>query len=144
MENIEAGLPALPAGVQYLQFKNITDNRGALCIAQQSCLPFHVERIFWIHNVPPNKERGSHAHRTCSEILVPLGGSFKLTVTDGKIMETLQLNNPAIGILIPPMVWCRLSDFTPGCVCMCMASESYDETGYINKFEDFIKEINED
>lgn len=143
MENIEAGLPEFPAGVQYLQFNNITDTRGSLCITQQSCLPFHVERIFWIYGVPPGKERGSHAHRTCSEILIPLGGSFKLTVTDGKVTATIHLDNPSTGILIPPMVWCRLSDFTIGCVCMCIASEKYDETGYINKFEDFIKEINE-
>lgn len=143
MENIEAALLEFPAGVQYIQFKNIADDRGTLCIAQQDCLPFRVERIFWIHSVPPDKERGSHAHRTCSEILVPLGGSFKLTVTDGNSTATLLLNNPSIGILIPPMVWCQLSDFTTGCVCMCMASENYDESGYINNFEDFIKEVNE-
>lgn len=104
-------------------------------------MPFDIRRIFWIGGVPSGETRGSHAHRTCAEIVVPVCGSFKATITDNCGTSVFQMCNPAEGLFIPPMAWCVLSDFSKDCVCLCLASENYDADGYINDFEEFRKEV---
>ena len=36
------------------------------------------------------------------------------------------------------MVWCELFDFTPGAVCLCMASGGYDKDGYLETREEWL------
>ena len=61
-----------------------TDARGSLCFAENTQLPFSIERVFWIYGVPEGKTRGGHAHTTCAEIVFPVCGSFDMWVDDGK------------------------------------------------------------
>lgn len=125
-----------------------SDNRGNLTvIAPQFVakhLPFEPKRWFWIHGVAPDAIRGEHAHRTCWEMVVAVSGSFKLTLHDGTKENTFILDSPHQGVIIPPMVWCRLWDFRPDTVCLTMASDDYDTSGYINDFKAFIKETSND
>ena len=105
---------------QIFKLKEITDERGALCVADFSdnTLPFEIKRAFWIYDVPHGKQRGEHAHRTCEELLIPIQGSFTAHIT-----------------------WCRFSNFTIDCVCLCLASENYFKEGYINDLSTFLKEV---
>lgn len=133
---------ALPAGCRLIRFAPLTDDRGHICVAENGngTLPYEIQRVFWIYGVPSGKERGSHAHRTCSEILVPVSGCFKVELTDGRTAATVVLDSPSCGLLIPPMVWCRLLDFSPSAVCLCLASAGYDAAGYTHRFDDYIQE----
>lgn len=133
----------LPKNCQLVDFPQFTDNRGCLCVAEngQAEFPMEIGRVFWISGVPENGNRGEHAHRTCSEIIVPVCGSFEVELTDGIRKVSVRMDNPAQGLLIGPMVWCRLFHFSADAVCLCLASGKYDSEGYINHFEDFIKEI---
>ncbi len=99
-----------------------TDARGSLCFAENTQLPFPIERVFWIYGVPEGKTRGGHAHTTCA---------------DGKSEKTYHMDSPQTGILIPPNVWCELRNFSPQTICVVLASETYNSEGYINKYEDF-------
>ena len=123
-------------------FKCITDSRGSLCVAQSDLLheQFDIKRIFWIHGVPEGAVRGEHANRSCSELLVAVRGSVKVWLTDGFSEKEILLDNPREGLYIPPMVWCKLKDFTSDCVCLCLADQNYDETLYINQYEQFLNE----
>lgn len=126
-----------------INLKEVIDERGALCVveANEMDFPFDIKRVFWIYGVPADKTRGKHAHRTCSEILIPVHGSFVAHVTDGERTEHIIMDSPRHGLYIPPMVWCSFSDFTPDCVCLCLTSQTYDTNGYINDLTQFEEEI---
>lgn len=115
---------------------HICDERGALSFVQQD--NFHFERAFWIYSVPEDAERGGHAHRTCTELLMAVHGSFDLELHDGSRSVVLHLSQPYKAAIIRPMVWCRLFNFSPDFVGLCLASQDYQPEGYINTFEEFI------
>lgn len=114
------------------------DARGNLAVySNDGDVPFRAERVFWITGVPPRQVRGLHAHRTCSEVLVAVSGSVTVELTDRSGTETYVLRSPREALLVPPMCWCRIYDFSTGAVLLCMADQPYDEAGYINDFEAF-------
>lgn len=125
-----------------VDFDVFRDERGTLSVAQSSGknkLPFAVQRVFWITEVPVNGHRGKHAHQSCWEVLVAVHGEFKVRITDGKERnEVFLLNNSHEGLLIPPMMWCELYDFTSDAVCLCMASGNYDKDGYVSDYQEFL------
>lgn len=135
---------ALPGGCRMITLTPHTDTRGALCFVEsmKAHIPFPIQRVFWIYDVPACAERGSHAHRTCSEVIIPMHGSFTVEITDGRTVSRLRLTTPTQGLLIPPMVWCRLEDFAPSTVCLCLASGAYEPEGYIHDKGTYLKEIN--
>ena len=49
----------------------------------------------------------------------------------------VRLDDPAIGLTLPPMVWHEMSDFSPDCVLMVLASAAYDEADYIRDYAEF-------
>ena len=124
-----------------LRLPSFPDGRGLLTLCtlgQGGGLPFDVQRLFWITNVPPGAQRGSHSHRTCWELLVAVSGSFRVKVDNGSLPPvTFTLSSETEGLLIPPLYWCELSAFTADAVCLCLASGNYDREGYINDYETF-------
>ncbi len=129
-----------PEGCCWLPLPKATDERGTLAFLEGGeHLPFSVKRVFWIYGVPAGKTRGGHAHRTCAEALFPVAGAFTVEVDDGVCRRTVRMDRPDRGVLIPAGVWCNLTDFSAGAVCVVMASHPYDAEGYIHKYEDFIQ-----
>ena len=122
---------SLPQGVERLQVALNVDERGCLSFLE-GCrdIPFEVKRVFWITDVPAGQTRGGHAHWTCHEVVFPVTGSFEIEVDDGLCCRTLRMERSNEGILIPAGVWCELRDFAPGTVCVVVASQEYDASGY--------------
>lgn len=132
----------LPRGCELIHLPNITDDRGMLAFGECSRhIPFDIKRVFWTYNVSDGNSRGNHAHRTCSMVLFPIGGSFSIELDDGVMKTTIQMDCPHIGILIPPGVWCNLFDFTSNAACICLASHPYDPEDYIHDYGEFLKFI---
>lgn len=129
LNNIKVTLPAFE------------DSRGTLSFIQDA--EFAVERVFWIYNVPEGSERGGHAHRTCSEILFAIKGSFDVDLIYGSEKTTIHLEHANEGVVIRPMVWCRLFNFSDDFVGLCLASQKYLPEGYVNSFEEFLAETSQ-
>ena len=131
-----------------IDLPTFTDQRGSLSLVDSEVaaklLPFKPERIFWIYGTQASTVRGQHAHRSCWEMVSAVSGSFRLTLSDGREEKTFLLDSPCKGVIIPPMVWCRLYDFAPGTVCLALASDDYDADGYINDFEQFKNDTSND
>jgi dTDP-4-dehydrorhamnose 3,5-epimerase-like enzyme len=128
----------LPAGVCFLPLKRVQDDRGSLTFLEGGKeVPFEVKRVFWIYDIPEGKSRGAHAHRICHEALFPVSGSFTLMVDDGEVRTSFRMDSPHCGVLIPAGVWCELTDFAPGTVCVVMASHPYMAEGYVNEYNDY-------
>lgn len=124
---------------EIIDFTTCEDSRGVLTFTDNTRLPFPIRRVFWIYAIGKGQTRGGHAHRTCAEILIAVSGSFSVQVFCGTASHKFELTNPREGLLIPPMAWCELTDFTPDAVCLCLASRDYEPDGYINDFETYLK-----
>jgi dTDP-4-dehydrorhamnose 3,5-epimerase-like enzyme len=121
------------------------DARGTLCVADGGSgdFPFVVQRAFWLYDIPGNGRRGEHAHHTCHEVVIPVRGRFTAHVSDGTHEAHFVMDNRCEGLYIPAMVWCSFSDFSDDCLCLCLASESYDESGYINDYAAYLQAVRE-
>ena len=128
----------LPRGCRIISFPTHNDERGCLSACEgQKQIPFPIERVFWIYGVPEGQKRGEHSHNECSEVIVPVSGSFDILVDDGHEQATMHMDSPHTGILVPPNVWCQLKNFAPGTVCIVFASHAYNALGYTHNYNDF-------
>lgn len=124
----------------YVSLPRIVDPRGSLTFIEGNRhIPFEIRRIFYLYDVPTAEGRGAHAHRTLTQVLVCLAGSFDVHVDDGVSEARIHLNRPWKGVLIPPMIWAAEINFDPGSICLVLASELFDESDYIRSREEFVK-----
>lgn len=102
-------------------------------------IPFDIERVFYIYDIPSGEKRGMHAHKHCHEILVATSGSFEVELDDGTNKRTVLLNRPMHGLYIPPGVWATEKEYSSGAICLALASATYDANDYINTYSEFKK-----
>jgi dTDP-4-dehydrorhamnose 3,5-epimerase-like enzyme len=118
------------------------DARGQLSVAEiGGALPFVVRRVYWIHGTQPGVSRGFHAHRKLAQLAVCVAGSVRFRLFNGEREEDFTLTDPALGVLISPMIWHEMHDFSPDCVLMVFADTEYDEADYIRDRAEFIKYV---
>ena len=131
---------SMPKGCRYIDLPNVTDKRGSIAFGEGGRhIPFGIKRVFWTYAIADEAARGNHAHRTCSMVLFPLGGSFRIELDDGHDKAEILMDDPSRGVLIPPLVWCKLYSFTPQAACISLASEPYTAEDYIHDYEEFLK-----
>lgn len=124
-----------------INLPKIIDERGNLSfIESNNQIPFKIERVYWIYDVPGGEVRGSHAFRHQEEFLVALSGSFDVVLHDGKEEKKISLNRSYNGVFVPKMTWRRLENFSTNSLCLVLSSTPYDENDYIWDFEEFVKE----
>ena len=100
-------------------------------------LPFSPVRYFVVYDVPPGQARGEHAHRQCRQFFIPLGGSISVTIDDGAATSDVVLDRTDTGLYVPPMLWTRQYDFSPGAALLVLASDPYDPLDYIRNYDEF-------
>lgn len=101
-------------------------------------IPFGVERVYYLYDVPGGESRGGHSHKELSQLIVAASGSFNVVLDDGSVKRTFTLNRPYQGLLIVPGIWRVLDDFSSGAVCLVLASHKYEESDYIRDYDDFL------
>ena len=115
------------------------ERRGNITVVENDgTLPFDTRRVYYLYDVPGGSSRGSHAHRTLSQLIVAASGSFQVTLDDGRIKRTFFLNRPYEGLLVRPGIWRDLDDFSSGAVCMVLASDVYEKADYIRDYQEFL------
>ncbi len=71
--NIENG--ELISGSKIIKLNAHKDMRGSLMVNEfEKDMPFSPKRFFMVYDVPNNKVRGEHAHKTCEQFLVCIKG----------------------------------------------------------------------
>ena len=125
-----------------IKLPKLADPRGNLTfIENNKHIPFEIKRVFYLYHVPNGGKRGEHAHKATEQFLVAISGSFDVALDDGYQEKKYHLNSSSYGLYISPMVWNKIANFSPGAVCMVLASDFYDESDYYRNYQDFIKAI---
>jgi len=110
----------------------------------EKSVPFPVKRTYFITDVKEYMSaRGGHAHKTLSQVIFCVKGSFRLLLDDGEHQQKIYLRNPAYGIILGPKLWHSMSRFSKDCVILVLASDNYDESDYIRDHQQFLTYINE-
>lgn len=124
------------------KLKTFTDSRGSLTIVEEGHeVPFSIQRVYWIHGVPEGEERGKHANRISYQYLIAVNGSVDITLEDKGGRHTYHLDSKDKGLLVPPLTWNELKNFSKDAVLLVFASHPYDTGTYINSHEEFLKLI---
>ena len=72
-----------------INFPKIADARGNLSfIEENKHVPFAIKRVYYLYDVPSGASRGGHAHKTLSQVIIALSGSFDVLLDDGQKEET--------------------------------------------------------
>jgi oxalate decarboxylase/phosphoglucose isomerase-like protein (cupin superfamily) len=125
-----------------VDFPIIEDARGKLAfIESEHHLPFKIERVYYLYDVPRGASRAGHAHKALQQVLVAISGSFNVLLDDGRQKMRHQLNQPCHGLYIPSGIWRELDNFSPGAVCLSMVSEHFDESDYIRDYFEFLQTL---
>jgi len=122
-----------------ISLPKISDDRGNLSFVEEyNHVPFKIERVFWIYDVPGGEDRGGHAYRKTEEFIISLSGSFDVVLDDGKgKVMTFHLNRSYYGLYVPRMMWRQMTNFSTNSVGMVLASIGYDANDYIRDYKLF-------
>lgn len=116
----------------------ITDPRGNLTFIEGgNHIPFPIERVYYLYDVPGGAERGGHAHKCLEQLIIAISGSFDVVLDDGCKQKTVQLNRSYHGLRICPMIWREIDNFSSGAVCLVLASRPYEEDDYYRDYGAF-------
>jgi len=114
-----------------LELPQIPDERGKLTFIEEGLhIPFEIRRVFYIYDVPEGQARAGHARTGVDEILVAVSGRLEVVVEADGEREVVALGDPRVGMYLPGTAWRELRRFSPGTVCLVLASERYDPAVY--------------
>jgi hypothetical protein len=121
-----------------IELPKISDPRGNLSFIEGGQqIPFDIQRVYYLYDVPGGSDRGSHAHKNLHQFIVAMSGSFDVVLDDGKNIKRFHLNRSYYGLYVCPMMWRYLDNFSSGGVCMVLASAHFDPADYIRDYDLF-------
>lgn len=128
-----------------LNLPKIKDRGGNLTfIESKKHVDFDIKRVYYIYDVPGGAMRGGHAHKELTQLLIAISGSFDVHLDDGYQNKTFHLNRSNQGLLICPMVWRTIDNFSTSSICMVLASINYSEDDYYRDYSQFAKAATND
>ena len=128
------------AGVALHRLPQAQDLRGLLTYAELGDqVPFEVKRYFLVSGVATKEVRGEHAHRKLHQFLVCVQGQCRIVADDGRSRQEFVLDDPALALYLPPMVWGIQYRFSQDAVLLVLCSDRYDSADYIRDYSDFLQ-----
>ena len=123
-----------------IDLRKISDPRGNLTPVESFIdVPFQIERVYYLYDVPGGSDRGGHAHKELHQFIFAMSGSFDVVLDDGKEKKRVHMNRSYNGLYICPMIWRELDNFSSGAVCMVLASTKYTEEDYLRNYAEFMR-----
>ena len=125
---------------EWLDLPRIPDARGSLTVIEGGRqVPFEIARVYYLYDVPAAATRAGHAHHRLSQLIIASSGSFDVNLDNGCEQASLHLDRPYRGLLLRPMVWRTIDNFSGGAMCLVIASIPYDEADYIRDHDEFVR-----
>ena len=117
----------------------VADPRGNLTFIEGGRhVPFAIERVYYLYDVPGGADRGGHAHKELHQLIIAMSGSFDVVLDDGAERKRFHLNRSYSGLYVCPMIWRLIDNFSSGSVCMVLASNRYSEDDYYRDYEEYV------
>jgi hypothetical protein len=133
-------IPSGVRGVTLHRLPKVLDLRGNLTVGEFGrSIPFDAKRYFMVFGVPNAEVRGEHAHRTCHQFLICVHGSLAVVADDGSTREEFWLDDPSVGLHLPPLTWGVQYKYSFDAVLLVFASEYYDTQEYIRDYAEFTR-----
>ena len=124
--------------VTSIQFPLIDSKEASLHVYESGThIPFIIQRLFTI-KAREGCARGFHAHKDCAQLLVCLEGRCVVTIDDGEARKDVILDQPSLGLLIPPSIWAE-QIYEANTVLAVLTDRPYEEADYLRNYEDFLK-----
>lgn len=124
-----------------IDLPKISDPRGNLTFIEGNRhVPFDIQRVYYLYDVPGGAERGGHAHKALHQLIIAMSGSFDVLLDDGKNKKRVHLSRSYNGLYVCPMIWRELDNFSSGSVCMVLASNKYEESDYYRDYGEFMSD----
>ena len=128
-----------------IELPKISDPRGNLTFIEGGGhIPFDIQRVYYLYDVPGGSERGGHAHKNLHQLIIAMSGSFDVVLDDGFEKKRFHLNRSYYGLYVSTMVWRELDNFSSGSVSMVLASNKYSEADYIRDYDNFLSSVGKD
>jgi dTDP-4-dehydrorhamnose 3,5-epimerase-like enzyme len=116
---------------RYVDFAVRGDDLGWLvALEADRNVPFPIKRVYYIFGTREGIRRGKHAHRRLTQMC-------KVLLDDGNTREDVVLTRNDHGLMLDPMLWHEMYDFSPDCVLLVLADNYYDEADYIRDYRTF-------
>jgi hypothetical protein len=127
-----------------INLPKILDQRGNLSfIESENHIPFKIERVYWIYDVPGGEQRGGHAFKNQLEFIVAMSGSFDVVVDNGLQKTVYTMNRSYYGLFVPNKIWRHMDNFSTNALALIIASTKYSVDDYIRSYEQFKSYRNE-
>jgi hypothetical protein len=130
-----------PETCRIIDLPKISDARGNLTFAEEGIVPFEIKRVFYLYDVPGGSSRGGHALKKCQQVLVAMAGGFDVVVGCSKNRQRIHLDRPWFGLYLPARIWREMENFSPGSICLALASEKYSETDYYRDYQEYVRAL---
>ena len=76
-----------------ISLPKIAEPRGNLTFVEGgNQIPFDIQRVYYLYDVPGGAERGGHAHKALHQLIVAMSGSFDVVLDDGKDKKRMHMN----------------------------------------------------
>ncbi len=130
--------------IEFRDIKNTKSREGYMGhlvpIEAERDIPFAVNRIYYISDVPEGKTRGFHSHNDLEQVLICLHGSVSVKISTPFEEDHIVLDRLNKGLYIGPMVWREMYDFSQDAVLLVLASKHYDENDYIRDYSVYCRQ----
>ncbi|MDN0082654.1 FdtA/QdtA family cupin domain-containing protein [Crenobacter sp. SG2305] len=127
--------------IEIIPMQRLGDERGALiALEENKNVPFTVRRVYYLFDTQEGVRRGLHAHKQLRQLVIPVRGSCRFILDDGRERIELVLGDPGTGLLLESMIWREMCDFSHDCVLMVLADQLYDEQDYIRDYDEFLRQ----
>lgn len=121
-----------------LEFPKIEDRRGNLTFVEaEKQIPFKINRVYWIYDVPGGQVRGGHAFKEQQELIVALSGSFDVIIDNGKEKKAFSLNRSYYGLYVPNGLWRQMQNFSTNALALVLSSTFFSASDYIWDYQEF-------
>ena len=108
------------------------DSRGTLTIAEKN-IPFSIQRVYYILDVPEAVTRGGHRHKKNIQALFCIKGSCVISSKDGYKKNEFLLDRPEKCLILGTKDWHAMRSFTEEAILLVLESEPFDVDDYIDK-----------
>ncbi|HEV2852104.1 MAG TPA: FdtA/QdtA family cupin domain-containing protein [Thermoanaerobaculia bacterium] len=127
-----------------IDLPKINDQRGNLTFIEgERHVPFDIQRVFYLYDVPGGSLRAGHALKSCHQFIIAISGSFDVLLDDGSAKQRFHLNRSHYGLYITPLTWREIDNFSSNSVCLVLASAAYSERDYYRDYESFLTAVRE-